>query len=106
MLLLELSLYPLDKGISVGQYVSQSLEIIDKSGLDYQATSMGTIMEGEWDEVFDVVKKCFEKMKESSSRVELVMKGDWREGPKGRLISKVESAEKTLHHSLRKQIQS
>jgi len=46
--LLETSLTPLDKGESVGRYVSRSLEIIDKSGIDYRVGPMGTCLEGEW----------------------------------------------------------
>ena len=38
---------PLDKGESLSQYVARSLDIIDKSGLPYQLTPMGTIIEGE-----------------------------------------------------------
>ena len=46
------SLYPLDKGESLSKYVARSLDIIDNSGLDYQLTSMGTMVEGEPDEIW------------------------------------------------------
>ncbi|MGR3179435.1 MAG: MTH1187 family thiamine-binding protein, partial [Candidatus Anammoxibacter sp.] len=59
MVLLEFSMSPLDKGESVSKYVAGSLDIIDKSGLDYRVNSMGTVIEGDWDEVFDVMKQCF-----------------------------------------------
>ena len=62
MVLLEFSMTPLDKGESVSQYVSRSLEIIDTSGVDYRLNPMGTVLEGEWDEVMGVVRQCFEKM--------------------------------------------
>lgn len=61
MVLLEFSMSPLGKGESVGEYVARSLEIIDQSGLDYRLHAMGTVVEGEWDEVFAVVKRCFER---------------------------------------------
>ena len=57
MILLEFSMMPLDKGESVSKYVARSLEIIDKSGLDYRVNSMGTVVEGEWDEVMNVVRQ-------------------------------------------------
>ena len=47
MVLLEFSLAPLEKGPSVGDYVTRSLKIIDESGLDYRLHAMGTIIEGE-----------------------------------------------------------
>ena len=52
MVLLEFSMSPLGKGESVGKYVARSLDIIDKSGVDYRLNPMGTVLEGEWDEVF------------------------------------------------------
>jgi uncharacterized protein (TIGR00106 family) len=102
MLLLELSMYPLGKGERVGPFVSRALDIIDKSGLDYRLNSMGTVIEGEWDQVMDVAKKCFDVMKQSSHRIEFTMKGDWRKGLEGRISSKVETVEKSLGRKLKK----
>jgi len=48
---------PLGKGESVSQYVARVVDVVDKSGLPYVLTPMGTIIEGEsWDEVMDVLK--------------------------------------------------
>ncbi len=102
MLLLEFSMYPLGKGESVSQYVAGSLEIIDKSGLDYRLGPMGTVLEGEWDEVFGVAKACFERMRQDCPRVAATMKMDYRKGYKGRLESKVDVVEKSLGKELRK----
>ncbi|MBV9080649.1 MAG: MTH1187 family thiamine-binding protein [Elusimicrobia bacterium] len=101
MILLEVSMSPLGKGESVGQYVSRSLEIIDKSGVDYRLNPMGTILEGEWDEVFAVVRKCYERMKKDCNRITISIKGDYRKGAKGRLVAKVASVEKRLGRKLR-----
>ena len=57
MVLLEFSMYPLGRGESLSRYVARSLEIIDASGLDYRCHAMGTVIEGEYDEVMDVVQK-------------------------------------------------
>ena len=46
MVLLEFSMFPLDKGESVSQYVARSVDIIDRSGLAYQTHAMGTVVEG------------------------------------------------------------
>lgn len=93
MILLEFSMTPLDKGESVSEYVARSLEIIDKSGLEYRVNSMGTVVEGEWDEVMSVAKQCFEKMDEDCNRIITTMKMDYRKGKKGRLITKIKSVE-------------
>ncbi|MBI5197704.1 MAG: MTH1187 family thiamine-binding protein [Nitrospirae bacterium] len=99
--LLEFSMSPLSKGESVGQYVARSLEIIDKSGLDYRLNPMGTVVEGEWDEVFSVVKACFERMRQDCDRISTTIKVDYRKGPKGRLTGKIESVEKRLNKKLK-----
>lgn len=101
MVLLEFSMTPIGKGESVGKYVSRSLEIIEKSGLEYRLNPMGTVLEGEWDEVFDVVKQCFERMRKDCSRISCIIKVDYRRGHKGRLTSKITSVEKRLKRKLK-----
>ncbi len=101
MVLLEFSMSPLGKGESVSRYVSRSLDIIDKSGVDYRLNPMGTVLEGEWDEVLGVVKQCYERMKKDCPRISCVMKVDYRRGHKGRLAGKVASVEKQLKRKLK-----
>lgn len=100
-ILLEFSMTPLDKGESVGAYVARSLDLIDKSGLPYRLGPMGTCLEGEWEEVMAVVKKCFERMRQDSRRITISIKIDAREGGSGRLESKVASVENELHRKLK-----
>ena len=100
--LLEFSITPLDKGESVGKYVARSIDLVDKSGIDYQLGSMGTCIEGEWEEVMAVVKKCFEQMKQDCRRISVAIKADYREGTSNRLHGKVESVEKHLGHPVKK----
>jgi uncharacterized protein (TIGR00106 family) len=102
MILIEFSMFPLGKGESVGAHVSRSLEIIDKSGVPYRINPMGTVLEGEWDQVMGVVKQCFDRMKEDCNRVEITMKVDYRKGTQGRLTSKVTSIEEKLGRQLHK----
>ena len=101
MLLIELSMSPLDKGPSVSKWVARSLEIIDRSGLDYRLGPMGTCIEGEWDEVMAVVRKCLRRMSRDCVRITFSIKGDWRKGKKGRLASKVAAVEKIAGRRLR-----
>lgn len=101
MVLLEFSMSPLGKGESVSAYVSRSLEIIDRSGVEYRLNPMGTVLEGEWDEVFHVVRQCYERMKKDCNRVSCTIKVDYRKGHKGRLSGKVASVEKRLKKTLK-----
>ncbi len=101
MVLLEFSMSPLGKGESVSQYVSKSLDIIDASGVDYRLNPMGTVLEGEWDEVFGVVRQCYEEMRKECGRISVGIKVDYRKGASGRLTSKIKSVEKTLNKNLK-----
>jgi uncharacterized protein (TIGR00106 family) len=101
MVLLEFSMSPLGKGESVGKYVSRSLDIIDRSGVEYRLNPMGTVLEGEWDDVFAVVRRCYERMRKDCNRISCTIKVDYRKGHRGRLSSKTASVEKTLKRKLR-----
>lgn len=102
MVLLEFSMYPLDKGESLSPYVARSLEIIDASGLDYRCHAMGTVIEGPYDEVMAVVQKCFERMAEDCDRIECSIKFDFRRGRSGELQRKVASIEEKLGRAVKK----
>jgi uncharacterized protein (TIGR00106 family) len=100
MVLLEFSMTPLAKGESVSEYVARSIDIIDRSGLPYQLTPMGTIIEGEWAEVMAVVAACFEAMRADCDRVSTQIRIDYRKGPAGRLKAKVAAIETRLGRKL------
>ncbi|HIJ37685.1 MAG TPA: MTH1187 family thiamine-binding protein [Rhodospirillaceae bacterium] len=100
MVLLEFSMSPLGKGESVSEFVARSLDIIDKSGLAYQLTPMGTILEGEWSEVMAVVTACFATMSADCNRISTQIRIDYRANAKGRLKGKVESVQKKLGRKL------
>lgn len=102
MVLLDFSLFPLDKGSSLSPYVARSLDIIDRSGLDYRCHAMGTTLEGEFDEVLRVVRQCFEAMAADCDRIECSIKIDYRKGRAGRLDGKVASVEQKLGRPVRK----
>jgi len=94
--IVELSLFPLDKGLSVSAFVARAVGIIRASGLGCQLTPMGTCIEGEWDEVMAVVDKCFQALAQDSDRVYLTLKADWRRGRMHGLRAKTESVERAL----------
>jgi len=101
-MLVEFSMSPLGQGKSVGDHVARSLEIIDASGVPYRLNPMGTILEGEWDEVTGVIRQCLERMSEDCDRITCSIKMDWRRGATGRLDSKVASVEARLGKPLKK----
>ena len=101
MLLAEISMWPMDKGESVGAYVAKVLEVIDASGLPYKLGPLGTCIEGEWDEVMALVTRCFRVLEPDSNRVVCTIKMDYRKGHRGRLEQKVRSVEQKLGRRLK-----
>ena len=101
MVLLEMSITPLGKGESVSQYVAECVDLVDRSGLDYELHAMGTIVEGELDQVLDLMRRCIEKTAEHSDRVTCAAKVDYRRGSSGRLKSKVTSVQEKLGRDVR-----
>ena len=101
MLLAEFSIWPMDKGESVGPYVARALDIVDRSGLPYKLGPLGTCIEGEWPDVMRVIQQCYEALARDSNRIACTVKMDWRKGQTGRLDSKVESVQKSLGRRLK-----
>lgn len=99
--LVEFAMFPTDKGESKSSFVARVLDIVDRSGLDYTFTPMGTIIEGESvAEVFRVIESAYAELGEDCSRIYSVIKIDYRKGPMGRLKKKVASVEAKLGRKL------
>ena len=96
MVLLEFSMFPTSVGESKSAYVARILDVIDTSGVTYQLTPMGTILEGEWPAVMGVVTACFEALAADCPRIGMHLKVDYRAGPAGRLRSKTARVEERL----------
>ena len=101
-MLAELSVVPIGKGESVSQYVAECMKIVDASGIAYKINPMGTVLEGDYDEVMGIVRKCHMRVLEMSSRVITSIKIDDRKGKKGVLESKVKSVEEIIGRELKK----
>ncbi len=89
--MVEFSIVPIGKGESLSQFVARCTKIVQESGLPNQLNPMGTVIEGEWDEVFGVIKECFEELRKDCSRISLYIKVDYREGKDSRMEQKVRS---------------
>ena len=99
--LVEFSMFPTEQTQSKSAFVARVLDIVDQSGLKYQLTPMGTIIEGETvDEVLSVINKAYKELQKDCGRIYSTIKIDWREGPLGRLDKKVASVEAKLGRKL------
>lgn len=94
--ILDFSIFPVDRGESVSAYVSRAVKIIKESGLPYKLGPMGTCIEGEWDEVMGLVGRCFEALKQDCSRIYMTLKVDFRGGAGDRMEDKMQSVERKI----------
>ena len=99
--LVEFSMTPIDKGPSLGQYIARSLDIVDTSGVDYRLNTMGTILEGDWNECMGLIGRCFERMSADCERITCSIKIDHRRGVDGRIESKIASVERSLGRTMK-----
>ncbi|MEB4613163.1 thiamine-binding protein [Leucobacter sp. M11] len=81
---------------SVHDAVAAAVQIVRDSGLPNRTSSMFTEIEGEWDEVFDVVKRATAAVEPFGSRISLVIKADIRPGYAGEIDAKIERLESAL----------
>ncbi|MFE4952505.1 MTH1187 family thiamine-binding protein [Leifsonia sp. NPDC056665] len=81
---------------SVHDAVAAAVRIVRESGLPNRTNSMFTELEGEWDEVFDVIRRATEAVGAYGTRVSLVLKADIRPGHHGELDGKVQRLEAAL----------
>jgi len=98
-MLVAFSVAPSGTGRSDGSMhdaVAAAVRVVRESGLPNQTDSMFTTIEGEWDEVFDVIKKATDAVAEYGSRVSLVVKADIRPGYTGELAGKVDRLNQAL----------
>lgn len=94
-MIVEFSILPitnkLPADLSLTEFVAKAIDIIDKSGLKYQVTAMGTIIEGDWEQIMPVLKRCHEVVLSDCCRVCSVIKIDWRE---------IEASRSTIEHKV------
>lgn len=91
------SVTPLGVGESVGELVADAVRIVRESGLPNETNAMFTNIEGEWDEVMDVIHRCVDAVASRAPRVSVVIKVDHRPGAGGdTLHDKVETLEREL----------
>lgn len=98
----QFSIVPLGVGVSVSQYIARVINIVDESGLPYKLHAMGTIVEGDWDQVMALIKKCRDILMDEVERLLIDIKIDDRKGVTGRIEGKVKSVEEKLGRTLKK----
>jgi uncharacterized protein (TIGR00106 family) len=100
-MLAQVTIIPVGTGEEMKELVAKVLRIVDDSDLDYQFTSMSTLLEGEWEEVMAVIRRCHQEVRRFSERVVTYILLDDRRGVSDRLRGKVLETEYVLGRSLK-----
>lgn len=96
-ILLEFAMFPTDKGDSVSEYVSRIIKAIDSSGVEYQLTPMGTIIEVEdMPSALTIISLAYEQLEVDCERVYSSLTFDIRKGKSNRLVGKIKSIEEKI----------
>ncbi len=92
-MLVEFSVLPVGRGESLSPQIAEVLKIVVESGVSYKTNPMGTVLEGDWDSVMALIRKCHDAVMKNSGRVITSIKIDDRKGTSVRIDKKLESVE-------------
>ena len=98
MAIMEISVVPIGAGTSVARYVAEAVRAMEgEPDIDYETTSMGTIISGDLDRLLDVARKMHQAvLKTGASRVYTTMKIDDRTDKPITMRSKLDSLRREL----------
>ncbi|AZQ65159.1 MTH1187 family thiamine-binding protein [Flammeovirga pectinis] len=95
--IMNFAIFPIDKGDHIGEYVSKVVQHIKETGLTYQFSPMGTIIEAETvTELLKVVDDAYKIMDSISDRIYCVMNMDSNKNKSNMIKSKTASVEKRI----------
>jgi len=86
------TLVPIGSGTSVSPYIAAIERVLEQSGLTFEVNSNSTNIEGEWDEVFAVIRKCHQIVHdEGTPRIHTCLQVGTRVDRKQLMAEKLES---------------
>lgn len=94
--LVAVAIAPFGVGDELAPEVAEVVRVIRESGLPNHTYSMFTEIEGEWDDVMQVVKDATFVLAEKGIRTEVVLKADIRPGRTGMMNRKVKAVDEIL----------
>lgn len=102
-ILVELSMFPTDKGESVSPYVSRIIKMIDESDITYKLTPMGTVFEtNSLEKALNIINQAYKQLELDCNRVYSIIKMDIRKNAENRIEGKVKSVEGKLGKEVKK----
>jgi len=96
----EFSVVPIGQGVSLSPIIARVLKIVSESGVSYKTNPMGTVLEGSWNDVMTIVKKCHDEVMKDAERAVTTIKIDDRKGVDARMEKKLTSVEQRMGKKL------
>ncbi len=100
-MLFDFSIIPVGTSEHVSPEIAEALKIIQSSGLPYILTPSSTCIEGEWDEVINLIQKCHRQVRKYTPHVVTMVKIEDDAGDHEKLRHNIESVEEKVGHELR-----
>lgn len=86
----ELRITPVGTSPEFARLVAQVVRILSESGLQYVVNPMGTSLEGDLEDILDVVRRCHQELRKHAERVLMEISIDDRAGAEGELVRSLE----------------
>ncbi len=98
MAIMEINIIPLGtKTPSVSKFIAEAVKVLKQAGLNYELTSMGTIVEGETDNLLSLAKKMHSAIfTQGVKRVVTTIKIDDRQDESSSMEEKVKRVKEQL----------
>ncbi len=99
-MLVDFAIIPVGRGEHLSEPLAEILRIVDTSGLPYKLTPSSTCIEGDWQEVMEVVRQCNMRMREKSNHVITVIKIEDEEGATDKITRNIAAVEEAAGRKL------
>lgn len=98
MAIVEVSIVPIGApGTSLSDYIAKAVAVVQRSSLSYELTAMGTIISGDLDDIWEVLKQMHESSFDlNAQRVLTQIKIDDRRDRAGNPAQKIRSVMEKL----------
>jgi len=98
--IVDFCLVPIGVGVSASKYIAECENILNKAGLKTQLHANGTNIEGEWEEVFEAIKQCHERVHEMGvPRISSMIRLGTRTDREQTMEDKIKSVQEKLRSS-------
>ena len=95
--MIDLCVVPLGVGVSVSNYIAECEKILHQAGLETHLHAYGTNVAGEWDDVFDAVRRCHARVHElGAPRIPSTIKVGTRTDRSQTMAEKIDSVQQKL----------